>query len=1266
MGLRFELDIDEVVVCLKNAVVRAVSEEDVRVWVSKCLEDKVLAPLGVVGVGRYEYTLISGARVDALYGHVVIEYKAPGRLATASDIQRAKQQVIEYIKAESGDKAEWRRYLGVIVSDRVAFVRYDPRADVWVMRGPYDIRREVVVKLVEALRGLRRKPLDASHLIDDFGLKSPLTKKAISVLYRKLVGSRSPRARLLFDDWRRLFTQATGYRPEELEELPVLARELGLSGKVNFDALIFSSHTYYAFLMKLMAAEIVYLYGGGKFYRSYISELDDAFSREGVEGLRKALAELEGGGVFRRLLNIENFLEGDYFSWYLDELDGEVAEVVAEVSRRLSDYEIATPQLEPEFARDLLKRLYQNLVPGELRHRLGEYYTPDWLANLLLDEVGLSYENILRMGEEDTLKPLKLRVLDPACGSGTFLVLYISRLRRYAEERYLTDVLLGYLLTNVVGYDLNPLAVLTARTNYLLAVADLLAYVKGSVELPVYLSDSIMIEGEEEKATRLTTKVYVLRTSGGIFFIPVNVVERGLLPGILAEVSRCLENRYSVEDFVSRVEFVFKLDEGELSVIRKLYEDLLKLELEGRNRVWVAIIRNAFAPIAKGVFDYVVGNPPWVNWENLPESYREVSSKLWDKYGLTEVFGKIGLGKVKRDLSMLFLARCFERYLREGGSLGFLIPFTVFKTQAGAGFRKYLATKTKIRVVHDLVTLYPFEGAVNRTAAVVVEKVGPNELDMVARENLRGVKHVVWVNPSKKPVPTDKPLDEVLRETRRYEIVMVPMEAGKSETTWMQLSPKVVSVVQKLLNLGAVSQRVKRRQSKPDEKQAPLKYEDKPDIQGDEPVLQYYDAHAGVYVGLNQVYYVRIKGKTPDGRLVITNPPEPGQKKSVKQVEAAVEPDLVYPLVRGRDVKKWWVEFKDRYIILPVRQNGETIPHLEMKTKYPGTYDYFHNFLEELVKRSGEPYKTRLKPYRKSTLQVAEQKAPPFYWVFNAKPSLAPYKVVWKRIAGAITGKAVSFACAVITPINGKPVIVDDSTILVNTNDINESYYLAGFLNSLLSRTIIASYSYELRQETHIADFIKIPKFDPQDKTHNKIAELSKRAHELSSLKHSEQPAAERYNYIEKELEKVEGEINLAVAELFGLSLEDLREFEKLMAILSGEEPPAEPEEVEPVGEPIITISNTLLQPNTQNQLEIDVTNTQGTMLEINYDLPWETGTFKIVEGKHIIQTPPLKPGKYQGRLEYTFNGVQKTLEITIEVMEQAGPKRRKTLQDIG
>jgi len=65
-----------------------------------------------------------------------------------------------------------------------------------------------------------------------------------------------------------------------------------------------------------------------------------------------------------------------------------------------------------------------------------------------------------------------------------------------------------------------------------------------------------------------------------------------------------------------------------------------------------------------------------------------VSKRLWSDYGLAEIKGKVGLGKVKRDLAMLFLARCLDLYLRVGGKLGFLIPFTVFKTQAGAGFRK--------------------------------------------------------------------------------------------------------------------------------------------------------------------------------------------------------------------------------------------------------------------------------------------------------------------------------------------------------------------------------------------------------------------------------------------------------------------------------------------------------------------------------------------------------------------------------------------------
>ena len=1231
-----QVDIDNVVTCFRNAVRRARTEEDVRVWVSRCIEDGILEPLDIKEVGRYEYTLVSGARVDALYGHVIIEYKAPGKLSEASDIQRAKEQVVRYVTQEAGSKVEWSRYLGVIISDKIAFVRYDPRTGTWILRGPYEIRRETVVKLVEALRGLRRKSLDVKHLLNDFGPKSQLTVKLVKSLYSRVVNLKEGRARLLFSDWARLFRQATGYKPEELEELPKLAREYGIEGTVNYDALIFSMHTYYALLLKLLAAEIVYLWSGGRLYRSYIAELDDAYSRKGVEGLREALQELESGGVFKKLASIENFLEGDYFSWYLDILDAELADMVAELARMLADYEVATPQLEPEFARDLLKRLYQNLVPGDLRHRLGEYYTPDWLADYLLNEVGLSLENLLKMGEENTLKPLEIRVLDPACGSGTFLVLYISRLRRYAEEHFLQDTLVSYVLKNVVGYDLNPLAVLTARTNYLLAVADLLPYARGSVEIPVYLADSIMVE----RRTSLVGNVYVLRTSAGEFEVQVGVVERGFLPGVLVEVARCLEGRYSVEDFRKRLEVAFKLNPGEIDALSRLYATLLKLEEEGRNRVWVAVIRNAFAPILKGKFDYVVGNPPWVNWENLPEEYREISRPLWDHYGMSKV---VSTGAFKKDLAMLFLVRCFDLYLKPGGKLGFLVPFTLFKTQAGAGFRAFLARRAKIHVVHDLVTLYPFEGVTNRTSAVVVEKICELNVDImpnyerercikitpkIIEENTKGIRHIIWVNPTGRAIPTDAPLDEVFKETKRYEAVMLPVDPKEPGSAWMQITPRAVEAVRKLLR-----------------------------------GTQYYEAYAGVLTALNQVYYVQVKGKTPDGKLIITNPPEPGTKKIVKQVDATVEPDLVYPLLRGKDVKKWYIDFKERYIVLPHYEDGKPIPHSTMRIKYPLTWQYLYLFFDDLINRSGGFLKQKLAPYKKHPIERAEKLTVPFYYVMNnVKASLVPYKVVWKRIAGAITGKAVSFACAVVEPIGGKPTVPDDSTILVETKTPEEAYYIAGLLNSTIIRAIIASYTYELRQETHIVDVIKIPRFDPNNELHKKITGLSMKAHELAKCIYAKaKPDYCRGIDTEEELRSVERELDLAVAQLFGLSEEDFREFERLLAILSGEELPVE-EEVEIPEEPKVSVLNTLLPPDTRSYIEVDVVNPSGEEVEFYYEFPWGRGSFKVVEGKYRVETPQLKPGKYGGVVRYRWRGVEKVIEVVVEVSEVSGPRRRRGL----
>jgi SAM-dependent methyltransferase len=109
-----------------------------------------------------------------------------------------------------------------------------------------------------------------------------------------------------------------------------------------------------------------------------------------------------------------------------------------------------------------------------------------------------------------------LSVLDPACGSGTFLILTVKRFREYAEGHYLKDILISYILRNVVGFDLNPLAVLAARTNYLLSIADLFEYAKGPIEIPVYLADSLLVETK----TTLTGTSYAIRTYVGVFEFP--------------------------------------------------------------------------------------------------------------------------------------------------------------------------------------------------------------------------------------------------------------------------------------------------------------------------------------------------------------------------------------------------------------------------------------------------------------------------------------------------------------------------------------------------------------------------------------------------------------------------------------------------------------------------------------------------------------------------------------------------------------------------
>jgi len=702
-----------------KAAQNAQSEEDIRYACNKQI-DGFLSRAGLEIVGKHEYGL-KGGRVDSKYGGVVIEYKAskgnaritPNLDATGTKAVVAQiEQRFRDFQTEEGTAKE--RLFGVgCDGNMLVIVRY--RGGKFEIETPQPVSAHSVERLLRALCsvGARGASYTPEQLTESFGSASGLAQKGIAGLYAVITGTANPKALTFFSQWRILFGEVCGYDVHgKNPKISKLAEHYGLTDAAPA-ALLFAIHTYYAIFIKLLAAEIA-----SSFSPLGVSILKKCIAAPTSAKLRDELRGLEQGGIWAQL-GITNFLEGDLFSWYLPAWDDSLASVIQAMVTELDGYDPGTLSAEPAESRDLLKKLYHHLFPRSVRHDLGEYYTPDWLAEQTLDEMGYD-------GNPDK------RLLDPSCGSGTFLVMAIGRARAWFEEHrhechYDESGLVERLLRNIIGFDLNPLAVMAARTNFLIAIRGLLK-TAGAVELPIYLCDSIMTPNDYGNLLIGTEKR--LKTSAGEFVIPDEVVADREIIGKYAEVLEwCVSNRYDGDEFLARC-----IDEGlpvsEERLHRALYEQLRGLDAENKNGIWARIIKNAFAPLFIGKVDFVAGNPPWINWESLPSDYRQSTASLWQKYDLFRHKGyKAKLGGGKDDLSVLMTYVAHDHYLKEGGRLGFIITQSVFKTKGGGeGFRtfEYQTGNGKyflsVVSVNDLSNLQVFEGATNRTAIFVCEK----------------------------------------------------------------------------------------------------------------------------------------------------------------------------------------------------------------------------------------------------------------------------------------------------------------------------------------------------------------------------------------------------------------------------------------------------------------------------------------------------------------------------------------------------------------
>jgi len=550
-------------------------------------------------------------RIDAFYRYVIFEVKTKLESERETGIDELKK----YFEAQKVPT----RYVGVI-TDGLNFEVYD-----------YD-DKTARPELLRRFRLEAEASLAAFHELDElltFGHKIPPHSEAIILRLgpRTLSFSRSrkqlrtafelvreqPSVQVKFREWNALLAKVYGSSPNDED--------------------LFIKHTYLTMVSRAIVAATLFPK----------ATHDNTFRR----GLMN--------GDFFRNHNIQNLAEPDFFSWALGtKAEGAFFDFLGNLFHRLSEFEWTRVD------EDLLKMLYQELVDPDDRQLLGEFYTPDWLAELTLEKIGYHTGTLL----------------DPACGSGTFLFCAIRRLRAHGLKG---NKLVQEAVNSITGIDVHPVAALMAKANILLALAGELSGYSGDISLRVYLADTLLT-GEDAKRRALRVAVGEREE----FLIPLDSLENGRdLDSLIDKMAYFASRGVSSRDAEARAEKgLTGLLEGytphENFLWRENFHLMVRLLQQDRDTVWAFILKNAYRPayLRRQKVDVIVANPPWLSLRDIRDAtYKAKVKELAFRYKLLEKKDRKLFTQL--DTATVFFEHAQREFLREGGAMAFVMPRSV-------------------------------------------------------------------------------------------------------------------------------------------------------------------------------------------------------------------------------------------------------------------------------------------------------------------------------------------------------------------------------------------------------------------------------------------------------------------------------------------------------------------------------------------------------------------------------------------------------------
>ena len=544
------------------------------------------------------------------------------------------------------------------------------------------------------------------------------------------------------DLWRdtidHVYGDLSGQRALKLKET---ASDIGVAGDISgndltLESLIMGLQSYFVFVSGLTTLQAVH---NGQ--TSYVHELLQTPPKK----FNRRLADV-ASGVELTSKGVSGATNSFPFGWFADQLDQTGVDAAKELLSAAKGFQVE--ETLSGAGPDIMQYLFHRIMPRNLRHVVGEFYTPLWLAAQLV---------------KDSKWEPGLRLIDPFSGSGVFLLAAVMEGQKLGASAV-------EVLPDLCAVDLNPVACAAVRGTLAIACREEIRTEKPGVSLQVLNADSLapaFLKVPSTQADIWSKGDKTIQVDGEAINLDAHLGGDSLTPSASSVLAAC-----------GLVMPKWLGHEGTVGGAKNATSKQPSL----RDRR----VAEQLAVFALKPADIVATNPPWVGWEYMSRPYRSYLEPAWKAYDLFTAKG-MDASFLKEDLSTLAIVIAWDHFLRDGGRcVAVLRSATMTSEHAARGVRRLSVfpdkDPMKLEEIRTFGSVRVFDSA-QATATTWRLRKGAKTTFPVPVDAWTATKSR-W-----RPSLSDT-TDAVLKVFKRTKIAAAPIEPGNSQSRWLIGNPE--------------------------------------------------------------------------------------------------------------------------------------------------------------------------------------------------------------------------------------------------------------------------------------------------------------------------------------------------------------------------------------------------------------------------------------------------------------------------------------------